>query len=180
MHIKSTENKKLNLKWINNMIGYVPLDTFTFVFSLITGLLLGFLVMGVGSLTPIYITLITTLIIASLAAIDGGTASFIYVIRLAIYSVVITHVMVLYPSSKIEYKKQSIEVVMTNMTTQEGKRISITLYDTTTKKPIKTTYYPTNKRKLLETLYSNTKFVKYVVSYYPLIKYSKSLEYYND
>jgi len=180
MDIKSTKNKELNFDWIKTLINYFPMDKLTFIFSLVAGILIGFMVMGFGTIAPIFIGLAAALLIASFGAMDSGSEGFIYVMRLAVYSVIVANIFVLYPSTKFNYEKRSVEVIMENVTVKKGKRIAVTIYDVRTNDSITTNYYTTDKRKLVNKLYANTKFMKYNIQYYPLIKYSRTMEFYDD
>lgn len=180
MNIKSTKSKEINFDWIETVINHLPMDKLTFVFSLIAGILLGFTVMGFGSIVPIFLGLGATLLIASFGAMDSGSDGFIYVIRLAIYSIIVANLLVLYPSTKFAYDKRAVEIVMEDVTVKKGKRIAVTIYDTQTNDSIVTNYYTADKKKLVNKLYANTKFIKYNVQYFPLIKYSRTMEFYDD
>jgi len=175
MNIKSTKNKT-PINWF----AIFAMDKLTFVFSLVAGVLLGFMAMGFGTVGPIFIGLGVTLMIASFGAMDAGIKGFIYVNKLGIYTVIAANLLVLYPSTKFDYDKRSVMVEIVDKTMKKGEMTVVTLYDKRTNEIIAVKSYTADKKELVKKLYANTKFIKYNVRYFPLIKYSRTMEFYDD
>jgi phosphoglycerol transferase MdoB-like AlkP superfamily enzyme len=180
MDIKSTEYKTTKIKWIETIFSYISIDLLTFVFSLIVGILFGFIAMGFGSVVPIFIGLVVALLVAIFGALDGGSSSFIYVIKLGLFSVVVSNLLVLYPSTKFEYNKRPVIVDISDTMTKKGKKTAVTIYDQLTNEIMITKLYDVNKKPIIRKLYEHTKFAKYTIRYFPLLKYSRTLEFYDD
>ena len=180
MDIKSTKYKSFNFKWTKKIMDYIPIDKLTFVFSVVFGILLGFVVMGTGSIAPVIIGLVVTILFASFGAMDSGTSSFIYIIRLGLYTIVVANILVLYPSTKLDYNKQRVEILKRDVLLKGGKRIAVEIYDTETNSLLRTINYTLDKRELVDKLYKNTKYINYNIQYFPLIKYSRQMVFYDD
>ncbi len=176
MNIKSTKEIKISWDIFNNF----PLDKLTFTFSLVVGTFLGFTAMGVGHSGPVIGVLLVSVVVGGFGAIDSGSKGFMYVLRLGICSIIVANLVILYPSTLIDYEKKSIVLVHTKEEVKGVKKLAVQVFDKVTNDKIKTKYYDIDKKDLVDKLYSNTSFAQYNVDYFPLIKYKKTLRFYDN